>query len=104
MGEATGELRHKCYYDEKSEFYPCNGMNIVLLNSKEIACPEIMSFSGIDAGKTRNAYVGWKGNKKNGVKGLAFNRCPFCGQDILNDKGQLCTKDIPLYPPIDVRQ
>ncbi len=79
----------------KSEFQPCLAMGIMLDNSKDIVLPELMSFTGQDAGKIRHGFIAWKGNKKKGK--LAFNICPFCGQNIMNDKKQLCTDKIPFY-------
>jgi ribosomal protein L32 len=81
----------------KSMFHPCPAMTKMLDNSREIELPCLISFTGKDAGIDRHGYVGWKGNKKNGIKGIAFNVCPYCGEKILNGRKELCTDKIPYY-------
>ena len=85
---------HKCYFSKDGSFDGCKAMRILLENDKNLEVPSVLNFK---TGSERNAYVCMKPNKRKGVKGLAFNLCPFCGEDIMNEKGDLNTDKIPYY-------
>ena len=90
----SSQVNHSCYYDLNGFIHVCNGLKRMLELDKNIEIPNIFNFN---TAKERNAYVAVKSNKKLNLKGICFNVCPFCCEEIVNDKGQLNTDKIPRY-------